>query len=343
MTTVNVNASQSYDVLIGEGFLSSGQIGEQVKAVLPKAEKVFVISDDNVAKLYLAPVIQQLEQVGFHGISNVIEPGEISKNGNVFMTLLSLLAHHQITRTDVIVALGGGVIGDLAGFVAACYLRGVPFVQIPTTLLAMVDSSVGGKTAIDLPQGKNLAGAFYQPRLVICDTAVLSTLSEEIFNDGMAEVIKYGMLGDSELLEKLKAELDLEDIVATCVKMKRDIVERDEFDLGDRMLLNFGHTVGHAIEKLSNYKVTHGCAVAVGMAMVTRFCLPEASGQLEELLGKYKLPTQTDYAAKDIFEAVLSDKKRAGGEITEIVPVEFGKCELKKIPIEELLGWLGNG
>jgi len=256
-----------------------------------------------------------------------------------------------MTRSDVVIALGGGVVGDMAGFAAATYLRGVPFVQVPTTLLAMVDSSVGGKTGIDLPAGKNLAGAFYQPWLVLCDTDTLHTLPEEVFAGGMAEVIKYGMLGNAQLLADLRSPINdiLQSTIATCAAMKRDIVQTDEFDTGNRMLLNLGHTIGHAIERLSGYAISHGRAVAIGMAMITRaaiaknLCPPEALHILEDLLARYNLPATTTYPAGDIFEASLQDKKRAGAHITEVIPTKPGKCELKKMPVEELLSWIEMG
>ena len=344
MTTVTVEASSKYDVLIGEGLLA--QLGQQVRGVISKAEKVAIITDSNVQNWYLTPAEESLKSAGVKVISHVIPAGEASKSGDVFMRLLSWLAQNQITRTDAIVALGGGVVGDLAGFTASAYLRGIPFVQVPTTLLAMVDSSVGGKTGIDLPEGKNLAGAFYQPRLVLCDPSTLKTLPEEIFNDGMAEVIKHGMLGGGELLNMLTArpvKEQLEKIIAANVRIKRDIVQQDEFDTGIRMLLNFGHTISHAIETLSNYSISHGRAVAIGMAMATRgavakgFCGSECLEILEKLLEKYDLPSETDYPAEDIFNVTLKDKKRTGGEITEVIPVGVGECKLVKMPVGEML------
>jgi 3-dehydroquinate synthase len=317
-----------------------------------EAKTVAVITDKNVQSLYLGNVVKSLEGSGFRVISYAIEPGEQSKNGMTYLKCLNWLAENSVTRTDVILALGGGVVGDLAGFVAATYLRGVAFVQAPTTLLSMVDSSVGGKTAIDLDAGKNLAGTFYQPSLVLCDTLTLQTLPEHIMKDGIAEVIKYGMLGSRDLLNTLDdggLERNLVSVIAKCVAMKRDIVETDEFDTGERMILNLGHTIGHAIEKLSGYRVSHGCAVAIGMAIDTKaavemnLCHREELFILQRILSRYDLPQHTDFSAEEIFKATLSDKKRSGGEITNVVPVAAGKSELRKIPVESLFKWIELG
>jgi len=323
-----------------------------VRAALPKAKSAAVITDSNVGELYLGRCVKSLREAGLEVCSFSVPAGEASKSGAQYISLLNLLAEKRLARSDAIIALGGGVVGDLAGFVAATYLRGVPFVQVPTTLLAMVDSSVGGKTAIDLPAGKNLAGAFYQPSLVLCDTGTLATLPGEVFRDGMAEVIKYGMLGSADLLDKIIFDPDLEtldSIIADCIAMKRDIVQRDEFDTGERMLLNFGHTCGHAIEKLSEYKISHGFAVATGMAIITRaavrknICPPICLDVLLRLLERYNLPIHTDFPAKELCAAAMHDKKISGSEITIIVPVKLGLCELRKIPADSLLDWIETG
>jgi len=350
METISVKLRNSYDVCIDAGILET--IGDRVAALFTGAVTAAVVTDGNVSALYLEGVEKSLEASGLRVISFVIVPGEQSKTGETFLEILNWLAENKMTRTDIIVALGGGVVGDLAGFVAACYLRGIQFVQVPTTLLAMVDSSVGGKTAIDLASGKNLAGAFYQPSLVLCDTLVLETLPEEVLRDGCAEVIKYGMFGSRELLGKLDSDFlktSPVPIIAKCVAMKRDIVQMDEFDTGERMILNLGHTIGHAIEKLSGYEISHGVAVATGMAIDTRaavrmnLCPQECLCILERLLCQYGLPNRTNYTAKELFEAALNDKKRTGGEITNVVPVAVGKSELKKIPVSSLLEWIEQG
>ena len=247
MKTVSVHASRSYEIRIGRGLLQGA--GEQIRAVTD-AKKVMLVSDDAVWPLYGGAVRRSLETAGLTVCSFVFPHGESSKCACTYLELLDALCAQQLTRKDAIAALGGGVAGDLAGFAASTYLRGIGFIQIPTTLLAMVDSSVGGKTAIDLPAGKNLAGTFYQPWLVLCDPDCLTTLPEEIFRDGCAEVIKYAVLGNAPFFDDLRAgsaHAQLEHIIETCVTMKRDIVAQDEFDRGQRQLLNLGHTFGHGI------------------------------------------------------------------------------------------------
>lgn len=352
MNTISVDVSVKYNVHVGLRILE--QLGEEIRTTLPNAKKIGIITDSNVEPLYLKTVADLLIAAGFQVISYTFPAGEDSKNGQQYLTILSWLAENRLTRSDALVALGGGVVGDLTGFVAATYLRGVQFVQIPTTLLAMVDSSVGGKTGIDLPEGKNLAGAFYQPALVVCDINTLNTLPENVWRDGMAEVIKYGMLGNAELLRMLQGLFfddlhGLVSVITVCISMKRDIVEQDEFDTGERMLLNLGHTIGHAVEQLSRLKISHGNAVAIGMAMITRaavaknVCPPACLHGLETLLTQYDLPMKTHYTAKDIFEATLQDKKRKDNQITEVIPVSVGQCELRKMPVEEMLEWIEMG
>ena len=350
MTTVRVSASTDYDILIAPGILPSA--GERVRALLPKAQKAALITDGNVKRLHAEPVMQSLANAGLEVCAMHIPPGEQSKTGERYLAILGWLSEKGLTRSDVVIALGGGVVGDLAGFAAATYLRGVPLVQIPTTLLAMVDSSVGGKTGIDLAAGKNLAGAFYQPSLVLCDTNVLATLPQNIFQAGCAEVIKYGMINSAELLTQLRGDALAErpqEIIAQCVGIKRDIVQMDEHDRAERMLLNFGHTIGHAIEKLSGYEVSHGMAVAAGMAIDTQaavkqgLCPPECLDLLKLLLIRYRLPASTHYPAYAIYQAALSDKKRSGNEITIVVPCALGGCRLETIKTGALLDWIEMG
>ena len=353
MTTISVTLNgqkTTYDIFITSGLLSG--IGAKLRASLPNAGVVAVVTDDTVKALYLAPVMESLTREGFSPLVFSVPSGESSKSAEMYFSLLNWLAENGLTRTDAIAALGGGVVGDLAGFAAATYLRGIPLVQVPTTLLAMVDSSVGGKTAIDLPAGKNLAGAFYQPSLVLCDPDVLTTLPPEVFSDGCAEVVKYGMIRHDTLLERLlntPVNQHLAEIIVDCVSVKRDVVQEDVFDVGGRQLLNFGHTIGHAIEKLSGYGVPHGRAVAIGMSLMTRaavrknLCPPECQTALESALEIFALPNRTDYTSKALYEAALNDKKRSGGSITEIVPCTIGKCELRKMPVGELFEWIELG
>ena len=352
MTTVHVKTGRSYDVLIGKGLLS--ELGARVRTLLPKTRTVAVVTDETVAALYLKPVSDTLAQAGLQSSDHIIPPGEGSKTGTQYLSLLNRLAERRVTRTDCILALGGGVVGDLAGFAAATYLRGIPYIQVPTTLLAMVDSSVGGKTAIDLPAGKNLAGAFRQPALVVADVDTLDSLPEAVFSEGMGEVIKYGMLASAGILDQLlndnlSGEGALSGLIAACVAIKRDIVERDEFDTACRQLLNLGHTIGHAIEQLEGYAIPHGHAVAIGMVLETRaavkkgLCPPQCLTVLESLLERCKLPGRTKHGAKAIFEAALSDKKRTGEQITIVAPRALGKSELLTIPLSELYDWIELG
>ena len=349
MRTVTVSVSKTYDIKIGSGLLDT--VGAEA-AGLGKAEKACIVSDSNVFPLYGKRVADSLEKSGIAVSSFVFPAGEESKNGQTFLALLNELAVMQLTRSDLIIALGGGVVGDLAGFAAACYLRGIRFVQIPTTLLAAVDSSVGGKTAIDLPAGKNLAGAFCQPSLVLCDTDTLQTLPEEIFRDGCAEVIKYAVLYDPALFETLQQSglnFDREAIITRCVELKRDVVTEDEFDTGARMKLNLGHTIGHGVEALSRFSLSHGKAVAIGMAIVTRaavktgHCTEVCSRRIQSLLRDFQLPTETGYCAEELFAYTLSDKKRSGSTVNLIIPREIGCCEIVPTPIANLTSFIEAG
>ena len=278
--------------------------------------------------------------------------GEESKNGETYLKLLNFLAGHRLTRSDCLVALGGGVVGDMTGFAAATYLRGVDYIQVPTTVLAAVDSSVGGKTAIDLECGKNLAGAFYQPRLVLCDIDTLNTLPEDIFRDGCAEIIKYGVLYDPALFSHLQTKLlsfDREAVIARCVELKRDVVAADEFDRGERQKLNLGHTIGHSVEANSHFAISHGKAVAIGMAIVSRasakrsLCAEETAAAIETLITDFSLPTQTADSAEELYRIALSDKKRFGGTVNLIVPVEIGNCIIHTVTTQELKTFIEAG
>ena len=342
MRKVTVNTSTSYDILIGSGLLR--QAGQEIRRRIQPC-KAAVITDSTVKGLYEAEVRASLEEAGFDVCTCVFPAGEASKRIGTLSHILEYLAGEEMTRQDIIVALGGGVVGDMAGFAAAVYQRGIRFVQIPTTFLAAIDSSVGGKTAIDLAAGKNLAGAFYQPHLVLCDTDTLQSLPEEVFADGIAEALKYGVIGSRELFEKVASgafRQELEEIVETCVSMKRDVVEEDEFDTGKRQLLNLGHTFGHAIEQKSGFSLTHGHAVAIGLHLIARAAEAEGMAQsglaeeIQQALVKNHLPTETEFSAAEIAEGTLRDKKRRGGTISFVFPREIGACEIRKIPVEEV-------
>lgn len=340
MKTIRVETSRSYDAVIAGGLLD--EAGPRIKNAAGGSNAV-ILSDDNVYPLYGEKVASSLASAGY-GVTNfIIKNGEASKNAANYIALLNFMAGRHLTRSDVLVGLGGGVVGDLAGFAASTYLRGIPLVLIPTTLLAAVDSSVGGKNAIDLDAGKNLAGTFYQPSLVLCDPRVLSTLEESVFTDGCAEVIKYGVITDKELFNMLETPVKdrLEEVISRCVGIKRDIVCGDEFDTGLRQLLNFGHTVGHAVELCSGYTIPHGSAVSIGMAVISRaaaatgLCSPSCRDGILAMLKRYGLPAETPFGPDDLFNAALSDKKRSGGLITLVMPEEIGRCVLKKYTLAE--------
>ena len=342
MEVIKVNASRSYEIKIEKGLLI--RVGEEV-ASLGKRGTAVVVSDDRVFSLYGETVLKSLEKQGFCTLNFTFYSGEASKTPETLLSLWRFLAENGVTRSDTLIALGGGVVGDLTGFAAATYLRGIATVQVPTTLLAMVDSSVGGKTAVDLPEGKNLVGAFYQPSLVLCDPDALKTLSPAVFSDGMAEVVKYGLLGNKSLFERLftmNEERDIADVIRICIEDKRNIVERDERDTGVRQLLNLGHTLGHAVERVSGYTVTHGAAVSVGMVAVTRaavkrgLCAPEVLSSLTELLLRYGLPTRTEFSPSALAAAATKDKKRSGDSITLVMPYGVGDARLYRLSVSEL-------
>ena len=347
MKKVEVKATKNYQVLIGSNILE--QSGAYIAEVIKPCTAI-IISDDNVQQLYGETVSNSLQKQGFKVQQYTIAHGESSKNIQTLTELWRFLAAEKITKSDIIVALGGGVVGDLSGFAAATYLRGIRFVQIPTSLLAMVDASVGGKTAVDLPEGKNLVGAFWQPSLVLCDCAALKTLPAQYLLDGWAEVIKYGFIADAELLDMLaEASEPSEEIIARCVENKRRLVEADEYDKGSRQLLNLGHTLGHAIEKCSNYQISHGQAVAIGMILIAKaavkrgWCEKEVLAKMLAMTAKYQLPQSTIYQAEELKEAALRDKKRLGASINLVIPVKIGESRLKKIDVTELLAIIKDG
>ncbi len=342
MEIIKVNASKEYEVVIGSGILS--ELGERCASLLGKGRAV-IVTDSNVKEYWLDETKKSLQLAGIQTSVFVFPAGEESKSKETLFELIEFMAENRLTRSDFAVALGGGVTGDMTGLAASLYLRGIPFVQVPTTLLAAVDSSVGGKTAVNLKAGKNLMGAFYQPELVLCDTRTLDTLSDEIFADGMAEVIKYGVIFDRDLFDRVKGgdvKSDIEKIIARCVELKRDVVARDEFDKGDRQLLNFGHTMAHSIEKCSNFEISHGSAVAIGMVIAAKASAKlgwsdeDCTAEIMNANKNNNLPTECGFAPNDLADVALSDKKRTGGTINFVVPEVMGRCVLKKIPVETL-------
>ena len=341
--TIQVHTAPAYEVSIGGGLLHT--CGQRLREVLVPC-RVAVVTDSTVAPLYLKTVTGSLEGAGFTVCSYIFPAGEGSKNLTTLASILEFLAEQRLTRTDCVAALGGGVTGDMAGFAAACYLRGIRCVQLPTTLLSAVDSSVGGKTAIDLAAGKNLAGAFLQPAAVLCDTDCLRSLPAEVFADGAAEAIKTGVLDDEglfALFEDGTLTTAPDEVIARCVRYKAGVVERDEKEQGERKLLNLGHTAGHAIEKCSGYAIPHGHAVAAGLAIIARsaealgWAAEPIAARIAACLAKNGLPTGTNYTAEALAEAALADKKRSGGDITLVIPKKIGVCELKKVSVTDLL------
>lgn len=433
MQRVEISAGNGYDVSIGSGLL--GRCGEMIGASIDPCRAVLV-TDSTVESLYAAVVEEELRRAGFATSVFSFAAGEGSKTIKTLSRMLEFMASEQLTRTDCVVALGGGVVGDLAGFCAGCFLRGIRYVQMPTTLLAAVDSSVGGKTAVNLAAGKNLAGLFWQPSAVICDTDCLRTLPSEVFADGMAEAIKTGILDSEELFSLLESEvledrlgkggapnpymrggafdcpaqgmavrrqpkedvsLDsgqpeeheegaslssrqheedaavsvclggdgkafkgqskentacgdrLEDIIARCVAFKARVVEADEQEEGLRKTLNLGHTIGHAIEACSGYTVSHGHAVAAGLAMITHaatalgYCDAHDASRIVSLLSSVGLPVSTQFSTDELMQAILHDKKRSGDSITLVLPRGIGSCFLHEIALDALPKWLDGG
>lgn len=349
MNTISVCASGSYQVHIGKGLLSS--LGAETAGVIT-GRKAVILSDETVWAIYGQPAVSSLESAAFQVFHYVVSPGENSKNSQNFLEILNFLATNRISRADCIIALGGGVVGDLAGFCAACYMRGIAFIQVPTTLLAMTDSSVGGKTAIDLPAGKNLCGVFHQPSLVLCDTDTLCTLPESVFREGCSEIIKYGILYDPVLFAHLEAtgmDFDREYVICRCVELKKNTVEADEFDNGSRMFLNLGHTIGHAIEKESDYAISHGQAVAIGLAAVAKaseifgYCDQNTCRRILSILDQFGLPANTELSCDTLHRQALHDKKSNGTYGNIIVPRAIGNCDAMQMDEHQLLSFLRAG
>lgn len=347
MKKINVNlAERSYKILIDNKLRNS--MGSYIKNIF-KGKKIAIITDHNLNDIYGLEIKDNLEKEGFETNIISIKPGEQSKNLNTVSEVYDKLLDLGITRSDLILTLGGGVVGDLGGFVASTFLRGVDVIQMPTSLLSQVDSSVGGKVGVDLPRGKNLVGSFYQPKLVLIDTDMLNTLPERYFNDGMGEVIKYGCIRDEELFKKLENiestdELmkKIDDIVYSCCDIKRKVVENDERDTGERMILNFGHTMGHAIEKAFNFeRFSHGEAIVIGMVMISdlseRLGITEegTSKKIKDLAVKYGLPYEVELSNKnDILESISLDKKNVNNKLNIILLKRIGESFIFRTDIE---------
>lgn len=352
MMTINVRASKEYNVEIGDGIVS--RLGEMTKAVCPKAIKALIVSESNVAALYLDVVKAQLEGAGLEVETYVFEAGEKSKNINEIAGMWNKMAEAGFTRTDIVVGLGGGVTTDMAGFAASTFLRGIDVIQVPTSLLAMVDASVGGKTGIDIPMGKNQVGAFWQPSLVLEDTSFLKTLPDDVFTEGMGEVTKYAFIMDEKLMDLLEKQNGnirddaavLEQVIGMCVADKAEIINEDETDNGRRQILNYGHTAGHVIERDSGFTKPHGICVAKGMGIFMDACVKEGTlsaedaKRMKDLLAMYKLPVSDEITAEDIVKGAMNDKKKRGNTLSVILVNKIGKAEIKKMTAEEFLKFL---
>ena len=341
MQTLRVNIpNREYDIKIENGLLD--RCGGEILRLF-KPCRVAIVTDTNVEPLYAERLMTALSNCSFESFLVTVPAGESSKSMDMLEFLYGKLLENKMTRSDLVIALGGGVVGDLTGFCAATLLRGIPFIQIPTTLLAQVDSSVGGKVAVNLPFGKNLVGCFYQPRLVLIDPDCLNTLTDRVFSDGMAEVIKYGAILDEAFFEALEnaptrdAIMQIADnIIYRCCELKKLVVEADEFDTGGRMILNFGHTFGHAIEKKYNFKdYTHGEAVAIGMIMASRYGEQEGitpvgtAERIKKLVASFNLPTSADIDEKSLNDAISVDKKGKGNLVSLIIPEKIGRVTIK--------------
>lgn len=348
MQTIPVStASRDYDVLVGENLL--GEVGPRARKTAG-GTRAFIVSNTDVAPLYSAPVRTSLEEAGYQVDMRVVESTEAVKNMGELALLLENMAEAEMTRDDVVIALGGGVVGDLAGFAAATYMRGCKAVQVPTSLLAMVDSSVGGKTAVDLEHGKNLAGAFFQPRCVVASIECLDTIGPDLFADSCGEVIKYGVMCDERLFCDLEAlpltaskddHARLGDVIARCVAIKRDVVNADEKEAGLRQTLNLGHTIGHAVEAANGYALGHGSCVAVGMCLMARACAAKGwcsdacADRIVASVAAHGLPTSTEFDLDTLYNFALSDKKRHGDTMNIVAIHEIGQVSVKNVSLAE--------
>lgn len=349
-------ASRAYDVLVGPGALAL--LGEVTRSVAGDA-RVCVVSETNVAPLYADAAEASLSAAGMGVAPRIVFPaGEAHKGLGTLGGILEGLAERGLTRDDVVVALGGGVTGDMTGLAAALYLRGIRVVQAPTSLLAMVDSSVGGKTAVDIAAGKNLVGAFWQPSAVVADVSCLETVSPELLTDSCGEVVKHAVLADGELLDRLTVSPlnapgasadEVAAIVARNIEIKRDVVEADERERGLRQTLNLGHTVGHAIEAASDFALGHGTCVAAGLCIVARasetrgWCSGETRRRIERCVRAHGLPVTTDLPADVLMGFLAHDKKRHGDGVNLVVPAEVGRAEVRRVSLAGMRELLDAG
>ena len=344
-----MNVSKPYDILLGGGLFN--RVNEVISPFC-RGRNIAIVTDDIVNEIYGEKLLNQLRQHGYSAIKYVFPNGEASKNINTLSGILEFLAERDFKRNDFLIALGGGVVGDITGFAASVYMRGIGFIQIPTTLLAMVDASIGGKTAIDLSAGKNLAGAFWQPSLVICDTNIIKALPDEIFREGMGEVLKYGVIDNMGIFQyvfdnHVNEKLDL--IILDCIRSKQRVVQEDEFETkGVRKVLNVGHTFAHGLEKLSDYAISHGVAVGTGLAWEAGIsyklgmCSFETFQSIKKAVKKWNLLVNFDFGFEDLVLAMKKDKKNDDSLISFMLPIQLGNCVEKKIDGVNLISTLEN-
>ncbi len=340
-----LSTTNPYDILIGKDLIKNA--GAYISTCIPPCH-LYVITDSTVNNIYAQVVMTSLMEHGYRTSKVVFPAGEHSKNLNTYSNILEAMADEGLNRSDAIVSLGGGVVGDMAGFVAATYMRGIPYVQIPTTYMAAIDASIGGKTGINLLSGKNLTGAYWQPSLVICDYKTFDSLPAEKLRDGIAEAVKCAVVAEDSLITPIK-EHNYEYVIERCVSIKKSVVEVDECDKGLRQILNFGHTIGHGLEKLSAFSISHGQAVAKGMVVEARAAYKlgltdvDISGDLEKILSELGFNLSIDYSLEELYHYALMDKKISGDKITMVIPETIGKCRLQKISLSELRKFIELG
>lgn len=345
MKTIKVQSHRPYDIIIEKGAIND--VAKFIPDILSPPRKICVITDSTVSGQYSEVVISSLKEAGYETFRILFPSGEHSKNLTTYSNMLEALGEEDFTRGDLILALGGGTVADIAGFVAGTYMRGVNYIYVPTTLLAIIDSSLGGKTGINLLGGKNLAGVFWTPTTVIADPTVLETLPEDLLRDGMAEALKFAIISDSSLITPIK-DRNYQYIIDRCLSIKRPLVEVDEYDTGLRQLLGFGSLIGNAIEKLSSYSISHGEAIAIGMVAESRaafnggYSRADVSGEIEKTLNDFGFDTELEYTEEEIYPLALLDKKIRDGFVNIIVPDVIGKCSIRKITLSELENYISS-
>lgn len=348
MKIININTSDKYDCIVGSDIIKQdSDFCDRIKKIYFGNDnpKCLIVTDDKVDGLHYLTLSKALGNLNISFQKFVLKNGEQSKNFNEYKNIINALAQSDLKKNDLIIAFGGGVIGDISGFAASTWLRGIKYIQIPTTLLAMVDSSVGGKCAIDTEYGKNLVGSFWQPSAVFANINFLDTLPAEIFSDGMSEIIKSAILKSPELFNHLEENgynFDREFVISETIKIKNYYVSHDEKESGIRQMLNLGHTIAHAIEKLSNYKTSHGRAVAIGLDLISKISVKNNMldkknyERIHNLIKKFNLPTESEYTINEMINIIGIDKKTHGRKINLIIPIDIGDCKIHTIELSQL-------